>query len=235
MPGSEALPQHRVVEEGCDVQDSVFSSSQLGLLSMVKRRDAEEEKNAWICRSDVVPIFWWSDTSCSALFAEGHHGGGDGVENIWSIWSARIGSGSFSSAQKPELRRLLNNGGRWAVSLATPVTLLVERRPLQAVAHDCARLPSSSRRDVLGEAVLHWCTAHSFLLWRRLESAGWRSNGVKWFVPGGDWTASVLRWQHGPDCVFRSRHGVLLASSRDQFVISFLVSPLLRFVLSLDF
>lgn len=82
-------------------------------------------------RFDVVPAFLWKDSLRCVLQTGVHHGGGDGVEDEWSSWCRRLGRGSSSSTQLPELRRpsvSSGNDGRWAVSVAPSVTLLVEGR-----------------------------------------------------------------------------------------------------------
>jgi hypothetical protein len=188
-------------------------------------------------QSEVVPVPGFEVVPLCAVHAGGRRGGGDEMEEHWSDWIWRLGfCGSFSLTKLMEQRRPLissGSGGRWAVSLTLPVTLLVEGRPLGAAAQASALSSSSSRRDALREAVLHRCRFHSHLHWRRPEVPGWRVVDIKWFVPDGGWRVPVLWWQPGPDCDLSSRLGVLSVQSADWFVISFLLRPVLRCVLLL--
>lgn len=59
MPGSDALPLNKGVDEGYGVLDSDFSSSRVALVFMEKRREAEEVKNAWIWRCmSCISLMW---------------------------------------------------------------------------------------------------------------------------------------------------------------------------------
>lgn len=91
-------------------------------------------------------------------------------------------------------------------------------------------IPVSSRLEAIGEAVLQLLGVHPTLLW--LEAMGWRAGGPKWFVHGGGRIVSVRWRQYGPDCSFIVRFEVLLVKFRVCSVFSFLLCPLVRFVLS---
>lgn len=177
-------------------------------------------------------------TLCFALHTGCHCGGGDGVEAGQSFGIWRLGSCSSSSTTKLQLCRPLispENGGRWAVSMAPSMTLLVEGRPFGADALVGARSSSSSRLHAIGEAVLLRFGVQLVILWhlRRLKTASRRSDGPKWFVPGDGRDVSLLRQFLGPDCNLNSRFRVLQDKVRDWLVISVLWSPFLNSVLLL--
>jgi hypothetical protein len=82
-----------------------------------------------------------------------------------------------------KLRRLLilaSISGQWAVSSSPLVTLLVEGRPIIALAPCVTCASSSSRLDAIGEAVLQRCGLRLSIL---LEMERWHTGGPKWFIP----------------------------------------------------
>jgi hypothetical protein len=201
------------------------------ILAMVAGRWITEVGQMVGSEAPGVPLLEIS--SRCALCVAGHRGGGDGAEIRWNSLIWRLGKCSLSSELRAELRRQLlssENGGRQPVSLSSSVTQMAEGRPQGADASADASSSSSSRLEAIGEAVLQLLGVHPTLLW--LEAMGWRAGGPKWFVPGGGRIVSVRWRQYGPDCCFRVRFEVLLVNFRDCSVFSFLLCPLVRFVLS---
>ena len=187
---------------GCRFLSPMCSVSGVFLGRTLERTDPESSHRSW------WSLATWGSGRC--------------FFNKPSVSGASDLAGGFCSA--------CHGGGMTKLMVGSAALGKIDRRGGLAKRQVCACSSSTSRREALREAVLSACRFHPFLR-RWLEVAGWRVTAVKWFVPDGGRRAPVV-WGQGLDRVSIFSLEVLVAISVDYYVISSLLGPLLRIVLS---
>lgn len=191
----------------------------------------------WMARSEGLPVPELQDNPHLAPCKGNHQGGGYEAESRWrsSIWQLERSSSSPMRVEGLWRQSLshADSDDRLPASSTPSMILMTKGRSHGAKASTGVGSSSSSRLHAQREAVLRRLGGH--LSFFRLTMAGWRSGDPKWCVPGGGRTGSKQAQCFGPDCNRSFRFRVLLAKTRDWFVMFFLLSPLLRFVMSLLF